>query len=120
MANIEQKEIRLFRDDDYNALKNWLSGLGQFYDGHENGMFIEQLVGMEKKLGYFTTSKEVWVLTKNQKRIGMVCLNYKRGGAVKVSPLVISSLERRRGFGTQLLLFAEERAKKKGRRKRRR
>ena len=119
MTNIERGEIRLSRDSNYHILRVWLSELSQFYDGHEGGKFIEQLVGRENEdeLGYFTIAKEIYVLREEERPVGAICLNYKRGEAVKVGPFVVSPIERGKGLGIQLLQFAEKRAREKGKRK---
>ncbi len=114
-----EREIRPYQLGDYDKLKTWLSELGRFYDGHESGRFVDQLVNKEyeDELGYFTTAKEVYIATEGGKELGSIVLNYKRGGSVKVGPFVVDPEARGRGIGTQLLTFAEQRAREKGRRK---
>jgi len=114
-----EKEIRPYQLGDYDKLKTWLSELGRFYDGHESGRFVDQLVNKEHEdeLGYFTTAKEVYIAEGNGKELGSIVLNYKRGGSAKVGPFVVDPEARGRGIGTQLLSFAEQRAIEKGRRK---
>jgi len=113
------RELQLYQNSDYLILKTWLSELSQFYDGHESGKFIDQLVEREQEdeLGYFTIAKEIYVLREGIRPVGAICLNYKRGGSVKIGPFVVSPTERGKGFGTQLLQFAEKRAREKGKRK---
>jgi len=114
-----EREIRPYQLGDYEKLKTWLSELGRFYDGHESGRFVDQLVNKEHEdeLGYFTTAKEVYIAAEGGKELGSIVLNYKRGGSVKVGPFVVDPEARDRGIGTQLLSFAEQRAVEKGRRK---
>ena len=114
-----EREIRPYQSEDYDKLKSWLSELGRFYDGHEAGRFIDQLVNKEQEdeFGYFTTAKEVYVVSEGGQELESIVLNYKRGGSVKVGPFVVDPDARGKGLGTYLLQFAEERAREKGRRK---
>lgn len=110
--------IRPYQKGDYQKLKSWLAELSHWYDGHEEGRFVDQLVDKtgEDNLGYFTTAKEIYFLVNDQKQ-GAIVLNYKRGGSVKIGPFVVDSKARGLGVGTRLVKFAERRAKKTGRRK---
>jgi len=47
------REIRHYRLGDHHKSKAWLSELGRFYNGYENGRFVDQLVNKEHgdKLG---------------------------------------------------------------------
>lgn len=114
-----EREIRPYQLGDYDKLRTWLSESGRFYDGHESGKFVNQLVNKEHEdeLGYFTTAKEVFIAAEGGRELGSIVLNYKRGGSVKVGPFVVDPEARGRGIGTQLLSFAEQRAREKGRRK---
>lgn len=114
-----EREIRPYQLGDYDKLRTWLSELGRFYDGHESGRFVDQLVNKEHEdeLGYFITAKEVYIVAEGGRELGSIVLNYKRGGSVKVGPFVVDPEARGRGIGTQLLSFAEQRAKEKERRK---
>ncbi len=81
-----EREIRPYQLGDYDKLKTWLSELGRFYDGHESGRFIDQLVNKEHgdELGYFTTAKEVFIAAEGGRELGSIVLNYKRGALSKL------------------------------------
>ncbi len=114
-----EREIRAYQQGDYEELRKWLSELGRFYDGHESGRFIDQLISRESQdeHGYFTTAKEVYMAVEGGNGLGAIVLNYKRGGSVKLGPSVVDSAYRGKGIGTELLLFAEEKARQKNMRK---
>ena len=114
--------IRSYRPEDYLWLDRWMGSLAAFYDGHtpENKP-LDQLVNAEKtdSRGFFTKSKAILVsydeTTGNP--TGALCLNHKRGGAVKIGPVVVDTALRGRGIGKTLFEAADIYAETIGARK---
>lgn len=52
----------------FGLVKEWLPELGNFYDGHKNSKFFEQITDKEEKdpFGYFTLRKEIWSAVVNK------------------------------------------------------
>jgi predicted GNAT family acetyltransferase len=81
--------------------------LVRFYDGH-NGQnkLIDQLVaglGDGDKNGFFTTRKELWVAELKGQVAGFYCLNYKRGGSVKLGPMITNPSLTGKGIGKAMM-----------------
>ncbi len=98
----------------YGQVQAMLPVLGTFYDGHgEGNRFADQLVGKDEhdEHGYFTTKKKFLILptAEDSEVIGaFIVLNFKRGGSVKIGPFIVNGNIRGRGFGTELMIKAEE------------
>ncbi len=108
---ITDPRIRSYRDGDYDPLALWMNDLSRFYDGHdEDNKLIDQLVGAEKgdRSGFFTKEKFMFVYEVGDHPAGMLCLNYKRGGAAKIGPVIVNSQVRGQGVGGNLMKTAEE------------
>ena len=114
--------IRSYRPGDYPYLDQWMGSLATFYDGHtpENKL-LDQLVDTElgDPRGYFTKSKMLIVSYDEATNTptGALCLNNKRGGAVKIGPVVVDTELRGRGIGKTLFTAADVVAEAVGARK---
>ncbi|HMT01611.1 MAG TPA: GNAT family N-acetyltransferase [Candidatus Absconditabacterales bacterium] len=99
--------VRLFNLKDYDLVGERMTDLTNFYDGHtDDNKLIDQLVGTEKidQIGYFTKSKLMLMFEHEGVPLGMVCLNIKRGGSVKIGPVIVAPEARGKGIGK--LLFS--------------
>lgn len=117
---ISDKRIRSYKDSDYKTLSSWMIELGKFYDGHnEDNKLLDQLVGTEKadKTGFFTKNKFMFICEVDDQPAGMICLNYKRGGSIKIGPVIVNPEIRGQGIGASLLKTAKEVAITSGHRK---
>lgn len=103
-------EFRKIAKEHYSCFRKLLPELGKYYDGHENSKFFDQLVNKEgnDENGYFTRKKVIWTAYDNAQCLGFICLNYKRGGAVKIGPIIVSEHSRGRGIGLFLVNSALE------------
>lgn len=104
--------IRSYQDQDYPCLDLWMKSLAAFYDGHsEDNKLLDQLVGAEKEdpCGFFTKKKALLVSVDSEggTPTGALCLNYKRGGAVKIGPVVVDGNLRGQGIGKTLFQAAD-------------
>lgn len=104
--------IRSYQSQDYPYLDVWMRSLATFYDGHsEDNKLLDQLVGTEEAdpRGFFTTKKALLVSVDEESGMptGALCLNYKRGGAVKIGPVVVDGNLRGRGIGKNLFVAAD-------------
>ena len=98
-------KVRMYEDGDYKVIDPWFSALSKFYDGHTpDKKLIDQLVNRQEKdaEGFFTLSKEIYICEENGAILGFFCLNYKRGEAVKLGPLVVAPGARGKGVGSFL------------------
>lgn len=68
-------------------------------------------------LGYFTKTKTIWAGEVRGEAVGYIVGTEKRGGSVKISPILVKEPHRRRGHGTQLWQRAEEHYRSEGHRK---
>ena len=99
-----------------------MESLATFYDGHtlENKL-LDQLVGAElvDSRGFFTKSKALLVShdETSSTPTGALCFNHKRGGAVKIGPVVVDAVLRGQGIGKTLFEAADAYAKATGARK---
>ncbi len=109
-------QIRKYQASDYDIIAPWFNDLSKFYDGHtEDKKLIDQLVNCEEQdaKGFFTVSKQLYVcVASNQELLGFFCLNYKRGDAVKLGPIITSPLSRGRGIGKYMFNFIDTECKK--------
>lgn len=104
--------VRSYKPTDYGPLGAWMESLAAFYDGHTpQNRLIDQLVGAEMgdRNGFFTKSKALVVSTDPETgaATGATCINFKRGGAVKIGPIVVDSELRGRGIGKTLFEAAD-------------
>lgn len=105
--------IRSYRPEDYDPLELWMRSLAEFYDGHTpDNKLIDQLVGAETAdpCGFFTKSKALVVATHAENLdvpVGATTINFKRGGAVKIGPVVVDAALRGNGIGKTLFQAAD-------------
>lgn len=114
--------IRSFQEGDYPYLDIWMQSLSAFYDGHTpDNKLLDQLVGAESSdaKGFFTKKKALLVSVdpESDTPTAAMCLNYKRGGAVKIGPVVVDGNLRGRGIGKTLFQAADIFAESVGARK---
>ncbi len=112
--------FQIIRKVDFRHLRILLPELSNFYDGHKNSKFFDQLVNKETRdaNGYFTLKKEIWVAKdRNSNFCGFVCLNYKRGNTVKIGPIIVNPSCRGQGVGKFLINSSIEKVKKENIRK---
>ncbi len=55
------------------------------------------------KNGFFTTRKELWVAELKGQVAGFYCLNYKRGGSVKLGPMITNPSLTGKGIGKAMM-----------------
>ena len=99
--------IRDYRKEDLPAVKRlMLQYLPRFYDDIDES-FSESLTEAHEKgydsFGYFTTAKHVWIAEIKKEIVGMMAVSIKRGGSVKISPIIIDEAYRRKGIGQKLI-----------------
>jgi RimJ/RimL family protein N-acetyltransferase len=97
---------RPYQSDDYKIIAPWFIALNKFYDGHTNGeKLIDQLIGKENgdENGFFTVKKELWVFELGKVVVGFYCLNFKRGGSVKLGPMIVGPEFRGAGVGKAMM-----------------
>jgi len=103
--------VRSYTAADYGHLDAWMESLAQFYDGHSSdNKLLDQLVNAEgsDSKGFFTLKKALLVsVDQHQAPTGALCLNYKRGGAVKIGPVVVDACRRGQGIGKTLFAAAD-------------
>lgn len=104
--------VRSFVKSDYKHLDKWMVSLSAFYDGHTaESKLLDQLVGSEQAdpNGFFTKKKALLVSydESSGNPTGALCLNYKRGGAVKIGPVVVDGERRGQGIGKTLFAAAD-------------
>lgn len=114
--------IRSYEPSDYPRLDEWMESLAAFYDGHTpDSKLLDQLVNAEMAdpCGFFTKNKALLVSHSGDVNIptGALCLNNKRGGAVKIGPVVVDSALRGQGIGKTLFESADAFANAVGARK---
>lgn len=114
--------IRSYRPEDYPYLDQWMESLATFYDGHTpEHKLLDQLVNTEMAdpRGFFTKSKALLVSYDEATGVptGAICLNHKRGGAVKIGPVVVDAALRGQGIGKALFTAADAYAEAVGARK---
>lgn len=114
--------VRSYQPEDYPLLDVWMRSLANFYDGHdEQNKLLDQLVGAEEAdpNGFFTKSKALIVSTdiETGRPTGATTINFKRGGAVKIGPVVVDTELRGRGIGKTLFEAADVFAESVGARK---
>ena len=103
----EEVVIRDYRKEDLPAVK-WLmlQYLPRFYDDIDES-FSESLTEAHEKgydpFGYFTTAKHVWIAEIEDEIVGMMSVSIKRGGSVKISPILIDEAYRGKGIGRKLI-----------------
>lgn len=99
-------KFSLISESHQKQIKDWLPELGNFYDGHDSSSkFFNQIANKNETdpFGYFTLKKEIWTATDNSELLGFICLNYKRGGSVKIGPLMVNPKHRGKGVGKFLI-----------------
>lgn len=104
--------VRSYRPEDYDLLDEWMKTLANFYDGHTpDNKLLDQLVGAEvaDPCGFFTKSKALVVTTNPETGAptGATTINFKRGGAVKIGPVVVDTALRGQGIGKTLFDAAD-------------
>lgn len=109
---LSELPIRSYSPYDYPYLDEWMKSLGAFYDGHDaENKLLDQLVNAEvaDPRGFFTKSKALLVSHDEETGAptGALCLNNKRGGAVKIGPVVVAPELRGRGIGKTLFQAAD-------------
>lgn len=107
-------------NDNYlETIETWLPELGNFYDGHKDSKFFEQITNKDTNdpYGYFTQKKELWSATEKNELLGFVCLNSKRGGSIKIGPIMVSPNHRGKGVGKFLINHSILRGKEMSARK---
>jgi ribosomal protein S18 acetylase RimI-like enzyme len=103
----EEVVIRDYRKEDLPAVK-WLmlQYLPRFYDDIDES-FSESLTEAHEKgcdpYCYFTTAKRVWIAEIEGEAVGMMSVSIKRGGSVKISPIIIDEAYRGKGIGRKLI-----------------
>lgn len=103
--------IRMYENGDYKVIDPWFSALAEFYDGHTSDKkLIDQLVDRQVNdpEGFFTLAKEIFICEEYGEILGFFCLNYKRGQAIKLGPLIVSPTARGRGVGKFLFRYIDE------------
>ena len=112
--------IREAQKDDFD----WVSGTMQdalepYYGGdhfaHAKRIFEAHIGGGDDHMGFFSFEQRMFILEVNGVKAGMIHLVGKKQSTYKISPLIISpEFQGRFGLGSQLLTFAEEYVRRKG------
>lgn len=83
--------------------------------------FAENIVRAHRKdrdpIGYFTKTKTIWAGEKEGDTVGYIVGTEKRGGSVKVSPILVKEPYRQQGYGTELWQRVEAHYEADGHRK---
>lgn len=79
-------------DDKKWIVQKFMKTVPQYYEDSEESycnLWWESYFSNRNEVGFFSLKKEVLVFDKRNIPIGFVVLTYKRGGSVKVSPLIL-------------------------------
>jgi GNAT superfamily N-acetyltransferase len=83
--------------------------------------FAENIVRAHQRdrdpYGYFTKTKTIWAGEDDGEAVGYIVGTEKRGGSVKISPILIKESYRQQGYGTELWNRVEAHYTEKGHRK---
>lgn len=106
-SQTEYMNFRPYRTQDYASIATWMNALARFYDGHDNPhmQLLDQLTGIEdhRRDGFYTVNKIMFVSENLGQPNGMICLNEKRGGSVKIGPVIVNPEARGLGIGQRLM-----------------
>jgi ribosomal protein S18 acetylase RimI-like enzyme len=100
----DRLSIRPIKKDECNEFsKLCLEYIGANYDDIDETFAANILAAHEKgfdPLGYFTKTKNIWVLDQDGEMLGFLVATEKRGGSVKFAPGIMKPEFQRKGFGT--------------------
>lgn len=115
MGKFIPMRFELANANHFSQINKWMPELGNYYDGHESSKFFEQISNKEKldPFGFFTLKKEIWTASNEDVLLGFICLNYKRGGSIKIGPIIVNPDSRGVGIGKFLLSHSIEVAESK-------
>lgn len=117
---MSQVKIREARSGDLEFVQALMeNALAPYYNGdhsaHARRIFNTHIAGGKDKVGHFSTEQRMFILTDDEKPVGMINVVGKRQDTWKISPLIVApSAQGSRGFGTMLLEYVESYARERG------
>jgi GNAT superfamily N-acetyltransferase len=116
-----QVSFREVREDEIPEFKRLaINEIGKHYADIEDS-FADNIVRAHRKerdpYGYFTKTKTIWAGEDGGDTVGYIVGTEKRGGSIKISPILIKESYRQQGYGSGLWKRAESQYRNEGHRK---
>lgn len=113
-----------FREADESEIPEFkriaIAEIGKHYADIDDS-FADNIIRAHKEeqdpYGYFTKTKTIWVGEDEGETIGFIVGTEKRGGSVKISPVLVKEPYQQQGYGTELWEKVEAHYKREGHRK---
>lgn len=113
--------FREIQEDEIPEFKRLaINEIGKHYADIDDS-FAENIVRAHRKdrdpYGYFTKTKTIWAGEDGGETVGYIVGTEKRGGSVKISPILVKEPRRQQGYGSELWRRAESHYEDEGHRK---